>query len=251
MADVDVNRADRLEVWAEPLEAWLRDSRISEGRFLLSVLAFGRFSAWVTGRGLGAEDVDEDVIDAYVALERQRSGSRVLAAAQYLPLVKRFLVAQGVLVLRPPVSRHRDSRPRLRGGPLDEVVLDLVAWLQDQGYAAGTVASVACTAARLSCWIARQGLGVQDLDDALMARFVASQARGRPRHPSSARRIVTVRRFLLATGLLAASLPPSPALSPVEQLLQEWTGHLCTRRGVSQGWACESWRWVEGFPVSP
>jgi len=248
MADVDVDGADPLEAWAEPLEAWLRDSAVSEERSRRAVLAFGRFSAWTTGRGLGAEDVDEDVIDEYVNLERQRSGSSVPAAAQYLPLVKRFLVAHGVLVLRPPVSRRGEGRPRLSGGPLDEVVLNMVAWLQGQGYATGTVASVACTAARLSCWMARQGLGVQDLDDALLARFVASQARGQRRHPSSARRIVTVRTFLLATGLLAPpSPPPTPTPTPAELVLAEWTGHLCTQRGVSQGWAGEARRWVAGF----
>ncbi|MEP7162043.1 MAG: tyrosine-type recombinase/integrase [Dermatophilaceae bacterium] len=248
MAGVDVNRVNPMEAWAEPLEAWLRDSAISKERSRRAVLAFGRFSAWVTGQGLGAEDVNEDVIDQYVDLERQRSGSSVPAAAQYLPLVKRFLVVRGVLALRPPVSRHLDGRPRLRGGPLDEVVVDLVAWLQDEGYAAGTVASVACTTARLSYWMARQGLGVRDLDAGLLARFVASQARGRRRHPSSARRIVTVRKFLLATGLLAPPSPPPPTVpTPAQQVLQEWDGHLCTRRGVSQGWAREARRWAAGF----
>jgi hypothetical protein len=169
MADVDVNRASPVESWAEPLEAWLRDSKISEERSRRAVLAFGRFSAWLTGRGLGTEDVDEDVIDNYVELERQRSGSRAPAAAQYLPLVKRFLAARDVLVLHPPVSRARHGLHRLSGGPLDEVVLDLVAWLRDQGYAPGNATSVACTAARLSDWMARRGLGAQDLDDATAA----------------------------------------------------------------------------------
>lgn len=255
MADVDINRADPMQVWAEPLEAWLRDSKISTERSRRAVLAFGRFAAWITGRGLGAEDVDEDVIEEYVDLERQRSGSRVPAAAQYLPLVKRFLAAHGVLALRPPVSRRRDGLPRLRGGPLDEVVLGLVAWLQDQGYATGTVASVGCTAARLSHWMARQGLGAQDLDDALLARFVASQARGRRRHPSSAHRIVTVRKFLLATGLLDAPLPPSPALSPEELLLREWTAHLRTRRGSGRGGRARpadgSQTWLPSYPSTP
>lgn len=255
MADVDVNREDPEEAWAEPLKAWLKGSKISEERSRRAVLAFGRFSAWVTGRGLGAEDVDEDVIDEYIELERQRSGSQVPAAAQYLPLVKRFLAARGVLVRRPPVSRVRHGRPRLSGGPLGEVVLGLVAWLRDQGYAPGTATSVACTAARLSNWMARRGVGVQDLDEALLTRFVASQVRGRRRHPSSARRIVTVRKFLLVIGLLPAPLPAPAALSPSGRLLQEWTEYLRFRRGVSQGWATEVCRWVAGFlaelPVDP
>lgn len=255
MADVDINRADPSVAWAEPLEAWLSDSGVSEERARRAVLAFGRFSAWMTGQGLGVEDVDEDVIDQYIDLERQRSGSTAPAAAQYLPLVKRFLAARGVLVLRPPVSRARHGRPRLSGGPLDELVLELVAWLRDQGYAPGTATSVACTAARLSDWVARQGLGAQNLDDAILTRFMASQARGRRRHPSSAHRIVTVRKFLLATGRITAPRPAPAVLSPSEVLLLEWTEHLRTRRGVSQGWATEARRWVAGFlaerPVDP
>lgn len=223
MAGVDVNRVDPVEAWTKPLGAWLNASGISSDRSRRAVLAFGRFSAWVSTRGLDAADVDEDLVDAYVAAEQKRSGSRLPAAAQYMPLVKRFLAAHDVLVLRPPASRRLD-RPRLRGGPLDEVVLDPVAWLKEQGYASGTARSVACTAARLSCWMARQRLAVQDLDDAVLARFVASQSRGKDRHPSAARRIVTVRKFFLATGIV---VPPSPPESlsratPAEQLVQEW-----------------------------
>ncbi len=248
MADVDVNSADPVEAWAEPLEAWLTASEISQQRSRRAVLAFGRFSAWVTGRGLGVKDVDEDLIDEYVRAEQERSGSTVTAAAQYLPLVKRFLAAQGVLVLRPPVSRRRHGRPRLEGGPLDQAVVDLVAWLPEQGYAAGTARSVACTAARLNCWMAEQGLGAHDLDEAVLARFVAAQCRGRHRHPSSARRIVTVRKFSLAAGLLTppSPLPPVPA-TPVGQLLEDWISYLQTRRGISTGWAAEVRGWVEDF----
>ena len=133
MAGVDVDRVGPVQVWAGPLQEWLDASTVSQERSLRTVLAFGRYSDWVSGRGLGAQDVDEDLIDEYIGLERKRSGSRVPAAAQYLPLVKRFLSEQGVFVRRPPVSRRREGRPRLRGGPLDEVVLDLVAWLQVEG----------------------------------------------------------------------------------------------------------------------
>lgn len=103
--------------------------------------------------------------------------------------------------------------------------------------------------AQLSYWMARQGLGSQDLDAALVTRFVASLARGRRRHPSSARRIVTVRKFLLAAGLLAPPSPPPPptAPTPAQQVLQEWAGHLRHRRGVSQGWARAAHRWAAGF----
>lgn len=248
MAGVDVSRVDPVETWAEPLTAWLNASEISPGRSRRAVLAFGRFSTWVISRGLVAADVDEDLVDAYVAAEQQRSGSKACAAAQYLPLVKRFLAAHGVLVLRPPARRGLDGRPRLYGGPLDEAVLDLVAWLKDQGYAVGTARSVACTAARLSVWMSRQRLGVRDLDETVLTRFVAAQSRRRNHHPSSARRMVTVRKFLLAAGVLAppSQPPPVPAI-PAEQLLQDWVGHLRTRRDISVGWAAECRGWVQDF----
>lgn len=255
MAGVDVDRVGPVQVWAGPLQEWLDASTVSQERSLRTVLAFGRYSDWVSGRGLGAQDVDEDLIDEYIGLERKRSGSRVPAAAQYLPLVKRFLSEQGVFVRRPPVSRRREGRPRLRGGPLDEVVLDLVAWLKVEGYANGTAISVACTGARLSVWMARRGLSVKELDDAVLDRFAVSQARGRPRHPSSARRIVTIRRFLLEAGWL---LPPPVApvvLTPGQQVLQEWSVHLRSRRGVGLGWVSESCHWVQDFvaelPIGP
>jgi len=102
MADVhaDVNRADLMEAWAEPSESLLGALQVSEERSRRAVLAFGRFSVWVTGRGLGAGDLDTDLIDQCVRAEQQRSGSRVPAAAQYLPLLKRFPAAQDVLVTR-------------------------------------------------------------------------------------------------------------------------------------------------------
>lgn len=247
MADLDINRVDPVEAWAEALAAWLEATGISVERSLRTVRAFGRFSAWVSSRGLSATDLDEDLVDAYVAAEAARSGSKVTAAAQYLPLVKRFLAAHGVLVLRPRASRHLHGRPRAQGGSLDEVVLHLVAWLNEQGYATGTATSVACTAARLSCWMARQRLGVADLDETVLARFVTSQSRGRDRHPSSARRIATVRKFFLATGLMDPPSPPVVPVSPVAQVLDDWIGHLRTRRGISEGWAGECRGWVQDF----
>ena len=142
MTDLGVNCVDPTQLWAASLATWLKGSEISPGRARRAVLAFGRFSTWAIERGLSDGEVDEDLIDEYIDVERRRLGSMNPAAAQYLPLVKRFLASQGVLVLRPPASRFLDGRPRLRGGPLDEVVLELVSWLKTEGYASGTIASV-------------------------------------------------------------------------------------------------------------
>ena len=97
-----------------------------------------------------------------------------------------------------------------------------MAWLRAEGYAPGTATSVACTAARLGVWMAEARLGLEDLDDAVLDRFVAAQVRGPARHPSSVRRIVAVRKFLTAVGLLNVAQAASPALTPVDWVLQAW-----------------------------
>jgi hypothetical protein len=172
------------------------------------VRTFARFSSWMSVRGVAAADLDEGVVDEYVRAEQVRSGTETPAAFQYMPLVKRFLAERGVFALRGPVSRDRGGIPRLAAGPLSQRMADLVQWLQREGYARGTVISVACTAARLSEWMEAERLDLMRLDDELLAQFVAAQQRGRSQHPSSARRIAAVRRFLLDARLLTVHDAP-------------------------------------------
>ena len=194
-------------------------------------------------------DLDEDLVDDYIEAERQRSGSIVPAAFQYLPLVKRFFADQGVMVLRGPVSRDRHGLPRLLVGPLSAVIVDLVAWLRSEGDARGTVASTACTAARLSAWMATEGLAVECLNDKLLSRFVAAQTRGVGQHPSSARRIVTVRKFLLASGLVTETVSEVevPPTAPVSECLERWGQYLRVERGLGPATVGEYQRWVRAF----
>lgn len=247
MADLDVACVDPMQLWAASLEAWLTGSGISPGRSRRAVLAFGRFSVWAIERGLGAEEVDEDLIDEYIEVEQQRLGSMNPAAAQYLPLVKRFLASQGVLVLRPAASRSRDGRPRLQGGPLDQVVLGLVSWLKSEGYAKGTIASVACTAARLSSWMGRHRLGVKDLDETLLSRFLGSQSRRPHRHPSSKPRMATVRKYFLTIGIVTPPARPESASTAAGLFLDQWAEELRLGRELSPGWISEIRGWVEEF----
>jgi len=237
-----------LSEWAGPLAVWLDDNDVSAERSVRTVRTFARFSSWMSARGLDSADLSEDVIDEYIAAEQERSGSPTPAAFQYLPLVKRFLAGQGVLVLRGPVSRERHGLPRLLVGPLSGLIVELVAWLKTGGYAQGTVLSVAETGARLSAWMANEGLGIEQMDDVLLARFVAVQARGPVPHPSSAHRIVTVRKWLLEVGLLtAAAAPWSAAATPSQQCLADWGQYLQTERGIGRSTVAEYQRWVQGF----
>jgi site-specific recombinase XerD len=236
-----------LAAWGDDLNDWLAGCGCSPERSGRAVNAFWRFSAWMAARGLDTSALDEAVIDEHIRSEQERAGSRTVAAFQYLPLVKRYFAIRGVLVLR-PVSRDLGGIPRLDAGPLNGVVADLVSWLRAEGYAHGTIASVACTAARLGAWLKHTGRKIEDLDDELLHRFVRSQARGPRRHPSSARRVVTVSKFLTAAGLLAAADDPeSVAVTPVELCLQDLESWLVDERGDGQGWIRESRRWVGPF----
>ena len=149
------------------------------GRARRNVNAFGRLSSWMAACGLTVADLNEDVIDEHIRAERLRSGARSPAAVQYLPLAKRFLASRGVLVLRGPASRELGGVPRLPAGPLAGVVTELAIWLRAKGYAKGTALSVAGTTARLGAWTSSHQLDVDDLDGAVLERFVAVQSRGR------------------------------------------------------------------------
>jgi site-specific recombinase XerD len=239
--------AGPLLMWIGPLDSWLRQTGCSPERASRAVNAFARLSAWMAARGLGVADLDEDVIDEHIRTERQRSGARSPAAAQYLPLAKRFLASQGVLVLRAPVSRNLGGIQRLPAGPLVSLVSELVTWLRAEGYAPGMALSVAETAARLGAWMGAENLDMADLDEAVLQRFVAAQTSGSDWHPSSARRIVTVRKFFLATGRLPSVDSPAPVLDVVGQCLQARGQHVADERGAGAGWIREQARWAHGF----
>jgi hypothetical protein len=92
-----------LSGWAGSLVAWLDERGGSPERSARTVRTFARFSSWMPARGLSLTDLDEDLVDEYIGAEQQRSGSKVPAAFQYLPLVRRFFADRGVMVLRGPV----------------------------------------------------------------------------------------------------------------------------------------------------
>src|SRR5260370_8689989 len=112
-----------------------------------------------------------------------------------------------------PVSRSRGGVPRLLAGSLAAVSPEMVSWLRLQGYAPGTVKSVAETAARLSAWMHASALTAEDVSHELLERFAVAQTTGPARHPSSAPRIVTVRTSLTPCAALGETAAP-PAHPP-------------------------------------
>lgn len=231
----------------EELAEWLAVTGYSPTSSAVTVRCVRRFSSWMAASGLGLSDLTDGVIDAYVAGERARLTGRNPAAVQHLAVFRRFLVSRGTLEPRPPASRDRGGLPRLLAGPLAGLLPDLVVWLKSEGYARGTALSVADTAARLSLWLQQAAVDVTDLDDEVLARFVAAQQRGPDRHPSSARRIVTIRRFFLARGHLRIAVPQAPPLTAVDVELQAWAAWQEAERGVGAGTIADRRSWAYGL----
>jgi len=247
MAD-SVRCAGPLAVHVDALHDWLGRSGGLPGRSVRCEHAFARFSSWMARRHLELADLDGDLIDEYVGQEQERTGSRSPAAFQYLPVARRYLVAAGVVRPAAPVSRCRGGVPRLLAGPLASMVPEMVTWLRVQGYAPGTVKSVAEAAARLSAWMHVRELTVEDVSHELLERFVVAQTTGPVRHPSSAHRIVTVRRYLTARGVLGEYLvPPAQPTTPVAAELDAWGAWLRAERGIGAGTVADQRRWAGPF----
>ncbi len=147
-----------------------------------------------------------------------------------------------------PVSRCRDGVRRLLAGPLASMIPEMVTWLRFQGYAPGTAKFAAGTAARLSAWMHASGLTAEDVSHELLERFVVAQATGPVRHPSSARRIVTVRKYLTACGALGANAVPSARqVTPVTAELDAWGGWRRAERGIGAATVAGQQRWAGPF----
>lgn len=237
-----------LRGWVDRLESWLCRSGCCAERADRIVSTFKRFSAWMEAHGHVVSDVDEDLINVFVAWECRRSQARMPAAVQYMPAVKRFFAGEGIFTLRPPRSRSLEGVPRRDAGPLAGVMVDLVTWMRSEGYAPGTTVSVANTAARLGSWMGVHAVSLAELDSDVLQMFVRAEMSGPTPHPSSAKRIITVRKFLTYTGRVQVTTADRGVDNgPVEQCVQEWAVWQCRYRQVGHRWLAEQSRWVRGF----
>ena len=246
MAD-SVRCTGPLAVHMDALHDWLGRCGCSPGRSVRCEHAFARFSSWMARRHLELADLDPDLIDEYVGQEQERTSSRTPAAFQYLPIARRYLVAAGVMRPAAPVSRSRGGVPRLLAGPLAAVIPEMVTWLRLQGYAPGTAKSVAETAARLSAWMHASALTAEDVSHELLERFVVAQTTGPARHPSSAHRIATVRKYLTACGTLGEIAVPAQPGTPVTAELDAWGSWLWAERCIGATTVADQQRWAGPF----
>ena len=139
----------------------------------------------------------------------------------------------------------------LMTGPLAPFADVYRAELRERGY---TVRSTVCElrqVARLSSWLAAQGLPAAELSGARVDEFLVWQrAEGRYRSQWSRSGLMCVLEVLRGLGELAADEPAAPS-SPVEVLLAGFERYLLAERGLAAGTvalylACAR-RFVEGL----
>ena len=125
--------------------------------------------------------------------------------------------------------------PRLPVGPLAPTVLDECSrWFAAKGYSPGSAAGAVNLAQRLSAWMQEVGAGVGDIDEDLLARFVAAEG-SRDRPCSSVNRWMgALRRFLAAAGYLRAAEVDEGQLTPAQAAVTEWCAWMRAQRGLTE-----------------
>lgn len=121
--------------------------------------------------------------------------------------------------------------PEAAEGPLWEYATGIAMDLADQGYAQNTIHSQLWLIARLSRWLAKEGLPLADLTPAAVERFENYRwERGGSRRKSS---LAPILRYLRRTGVVPEPGAPVP-VGAVAQLLERYREHLVVERGLAR-----------------
>jgi hypothetical protein len=125
---------------------------------------------------------------------------------------------------RSPTARSYPVRvPRVPVGPLAPMVLgECSDWLAGLGYSPGSAAGVVNVLERLSWWMQLAGAGVDDIDEDLLARFLAVERSRDLPCVSVTQWIGTMRRFLTAAGYLSAAVVQADSLTPAQTAVADW-----------------------------
>lgn len=130
---------------------------------------------------------------------------------------------------------YPDRVPRVPVGPLAPTVLgECSAWLSFKGYSPGSAAGVLNALGRLSLWMRTVGAGVEDIDEELLARFVAEERARDVVCVTAMRTRGTVRRFLVASGYLDAVVVGDSHPTPAAAAVAQWRGWMRDQGGLSE-----------------
>lgn len=116
-------------------------------------------------------------------------------------------------------------------GPLAPYVAGFAEELLELGYTQNSAEQHVCFIAHLDRWLLAEGLGVADLSDSMIERYLSErQAAGYVLHLSTK----AMRPLLAFLGPLDVLSPAPPARpDPVEELLDRYRGYLLTERGLT------------------
>ena len=128
------------------------------------------------------------------------------------------------------------------GGPLEPYRHGFTAELRRHGYSKFTVVALLHLMAHLSRWLEDQGLRPGDLTDDCAERFLAARRGSGQVRRLSPRGLIPLLDYL--RGLKVAPEPlPSVASTPLERLLEEFTGFLLDQRGLTPG-TVTNYQWM-------
>ena len=137
---------------------------------------------------------------------------------------------------RSPTARSYPVRvPRVPVGPLAPMVLgECSGWLAGLGYSPGSAAAVANVLERLSGWMQLVGAGIDDIDEDLLARFLAVEGSRDLPCLTVKRWIGTMRRFLTAAGYLGVAGVQADPLTPAQSVVADWCSWMREQRGLTE-----------------
>lgn len=146
-------------------------------------------------------------------------------------------------------TTSRVSRVLVRG-PLSPFAVTYGARLEERGYSRLSVVNLQRQVAQLSCWLAAEGMGAEQLSEACIEAFLAAQrASGRNRSSLSRPGLLCLVELLRELGVVSA--PVRPALSPIEALMDSFCRYLLAERGLTastvRGYVDRARRFVAGL----
>lgn len=116
-------------------------------------------------------------------------------------------------------------------GPVAPYVARFAAELLGQGYTRTSAEQHVCFIAHLDRWLLAEGLGVQDLGESTIERYLIERRAAGYVEYRSAKAMRPLLEFLAPMGVLPAER--QIRLDPVEDLLSHYRGYLLTERGLA------------------
>lgn len=119
--------------------------------------------------------------------------------------------------------------PHRQDGPLAPFVDGYRDWLSARGYTPASVVNALVALGHLGRWMQHEGIDVEQLDDAAVSRFVATQARVRGRLPlASVRPLI---EYLRSAGVVPGE--PAGPQTAVDRLVDGYREWLLVERGLA------------------